>query len=40
MILGCIATGFTNTLTRRGMHMVQTIGIPQDAAPEADAPAS
>ena len=34
MILGCIADDFTgatdlaNTLTRRGMHTVQTIGIP------------
>ena len=43
MILGCIADDFTgatdlaNTLTRRGMHIVQTIGIPQGAAPEADA---
>ena len=43
MILGCIADDFTgatdlaNTLTRRGMHTVQTIGIPQGAAPEADA---
>jgi uncharacterized protein YgbK (DUF1537 family) len=43
MILGCIADDFTgatdlaNTLTRRGMHTVQTIGIPKGAAPEADA---
>jgi 3-dehydrotetronate 4-kinase len=43
MILGCIADDFTgatdlaNTLTRRGMHTVQTIGIPTGAAPEADA---
>ena len=43
MILGCIADDFTgatdlaNTLTRRGMHTVQTIGIPRDAAPQADA---
>lgn len=43
MILGCIADDFTgatdlaNTLTRRGMHTVQTIGMPTDAAPEADA---
>ncbi len=43
MILGCIADDFTgatdlaNTLTRRGMHTVQTIGIPRGAAPEADA---
>ena len=43
MILGCIADDFTgatdlaNTLTRHGMHTVQTIGIPQGAAPEADA---
>lgn len=43
MILGCIADDFTgatdlaNTLTRRGMHTVQTIGIPQGAAPQADA---
>lgn len=43
MILGCIADDFTgatdlaNTLTRRGMHTVQTIGIPKGPAPEADA---
>ena len=43
MILGCIADDFTgatdlaNTLTRRGMHTVQPIGIPRGAAPEADA---
>jgi uncharacterized protein YgbK (DUF1537 family) len=43
MILGCIADDFTgatdlaNMLTRRGMHTVQTIGIPQGAAPQADA---
>ena len=43
MILGCIADDFTgatdlaNTLTRRGMHTVQTIGIPQGEAPQADA---
>ena len=43
MILGCIADDFTgatdlaNTLTRRGMRTVQTIGIPRGAAPEADA---
>ncbi|MFO1132820.1 MAG: 3-oxo-tetronate kinase [Hyphomicrobiales bacterium] len=43
MILGCIADDFTgatdlaNTLTRRGMHTVQTIGIPQGAASQADA---
>jgi uncharacterized protein YgbK (DUF1537 family) len=43
MILGCIADDFTgatdlaNTLTRRGMHTVQTIGIPKGDAPEADA---
>ena len=43
MILGCIADDFTgatdlaNTLTRRGMHTVQTIGIPAGAAPQADA---
>ena len=43
MILGCIADDFTgatdlaNTLTRRGLHTVQTIGIPKGAAPEADA---
>ena len=43
MILGCIADDFTgatdlaNTLTRRGMHTVQTIGIPKGGAPEADA---
>ncbi len=43
MLLGCIADDFTgatdlaNTLTRRGMHTVQTIGLPQGNAPEADA---
>jgi uncharacterized protein YgbK (DUF1537 family) len=43
MILGCIADDFTgatdlaNTLTRRGMHTVQTIGIPKGDAPQADA---
>ena len=43
MILGCIADDFTgatdlaNTLTRRGMHTVQTIGIPKNVAPDADA---
>ncbi len=43
MILGCIADDFTgatdlaNTLTRRGMHTVQTIGLPKGAAPQADA---
>jgi 3-dehydrotetronate 4-kinase len=43
MILGCIAddstgaTDLANTLTRRGMHTVQTIGIPKGAAPQADA---
>lgn len=43
MILGCIADDFTgatdlaNTLTRRGMHTVQTIGIPAGAAPQAEA---
>ncbi len=43
MILGCIADDFTgatdlaNTLTRRGMHTVQTIGIPKGVAPDADA---
>ena len=43
MILGCIADDFTgatdlaNTLTRRGMHTVQTIGIPGGEAPAADA---
>ncbi len=43
MILGCIADDFTgatdlaNTLTRRGMHTVQTIGLPSGTAPEADA---
>jgi uncharacterized protein YgbK (DUF1537 family) len=45
MILGCIADDFTgatdlaNTLTRRGMHTIQTIGVPRDAAPDADADA-
>ena len=43
MILGCIADDFTgatdlaNTLTRRGMKTVQTIGLPKGEAPEADA---
>ena len=43
MILGCIADDFTgatdlaNTLTRHGMHTVQTIGLPKGDAPEADA---
>lgn len=43
MLLGCIADDFTgatdlaNTLTRRGMHTVQTIGIPKGEAPDADA---
>jgi 3-dehydrotetronate 4-kinase len=43
MILGCIADDFTgatdlaNTLTRRGMHTVQMIGVPQGVAPTADA---
>ena len=43
MILGCIADDFTgatdlaNTLTRRGMKTVQTIGLPKGDAPEADA---
>ncbi len=43
MILGCIADDFTgatdlaNTLTRRGMHTVQTIGLPKGPAPQADA---
>jgi uncharacterized protein YgbK (DUF1537 family) len=43
LLLGCIADDFTgatdlaNTLTRRGMRTVQTIGIPEGAAPQADA---
>ena len=43
MLLGCIADDFTgatdlaNTLTRRGMHTVQTIGLPRGDAPAADA---
>ena len=43
MLLGCIADDFTgatdlaNTLSRRGMRTVQTIGVPEGAAPEADA---
>lgn len=43
MILGCIADDFTgatdlaNTLTRRGMHTVQIIGVPVGSAPKADA---
>ena len=43
MILGCIADDFTgatdlaNTLTRRGMKTIQTIGLPKGEAPEADA---
>jgi uncharacterized protein YgbK (DUF1537 family) len=44
MILGCIADDFTgatdlaNMLTRRGMHTVQTIGMPlaESAWREAD----
>ncbi|MCB1378624.1 MAG: four-carbon acid sugar kinase family protein [Alphaproteobacteria bacterium] len=43
MLLGCIADDFTgatdlaNTLTRYGMHTVQTIGVPRGEAPQADA---
>jgi 3-dehydrotetronate 4-kinase len=43
MLLGCIADDFTgatdlaNTLSRRGMRTVQTIGIPKGVAPDADA---
>lgn len=43
MLLGCIADDFTgatdlaNTLTRQGMHTVQTIGVPEGTAPDADA---
>jgi uncharacterized protein YgbK (DUF1537 family) len=43
VLIGCIADDFTgatdlaNTLTRRGMRTVQTIGLPDGAAPEADA---
>ncbi|MFT3989572.1 3-oxo-tetronate kinase [Aestuariivirga sp.] len=43
MILGCIADDFTgatdlaNTLTIQGMRTVQVIGVPDGAAPEADA---
>jgi 3-dehydrotetronate 4-kinase len=43
VLLGCIADDFTgatdlaNTLTRRGMHTVQTIGLPRGDAPAADA---
>jgi 3-dehydrotetronate 4-kinase len=43
MLLGCIADDFTgatdlaNTLSRRGMRTVQTIGVPDGAAPDADA---
>ncbi|MCX7344321.1 MAG: four-carbon acid sugar kinase family protein [Alphaproteobacteria bacterium] len=43
MLLGCIADDFTgatdlaNTLTRRGMHTVQTIGLPRGDVPAADA---
>ena len=41
--LGCIADDFTgatdlaNNLVRAGMRVVQTIGVPEGAAPEADA---
>src|SRR5512137_338050 len=45
MLLGCIAddltgaTDIANTLARRGMSVVQTIGVPQqgDTAPQAEA---
>lgn len=43
MLLGCIADDFTgatdlaNTLTRHGMHTVQTIGVPVGPPPQADA---
>jgi len=43
MILGCIADDFTgatdlaNTLSRQGMHTIQTIGLPTGEAPDADA---
>jgi uncharacterized protein YgbK (DUF1537 family) len=43
MLLGCIADDFTgatdlaNTLTRRGMRTLQTIGIPQGRLPAANA---
>jgi uncharacterized protein YgbK (DUF1537 family) len=43
VLLGCIADDFTgatdlaNTLTRRGMHTVQTIGLPRGDVPAADA---
>lgn len=43
MLLGCIADDFTgatdlaNTLTRQGMHTVQTIGVPNVAPGDADA---
>jgi 3-dehydrotetronate 4-kinase len=43
MLLGCIADDFTgatdlaNTLSRHGMRTVQTIGVPEGDAPEADA---
>ena len=43
MLLGCIADDFTgatdlaNTLSRRGMRTVQTIGVPKGAASDADA---
>jgi 3-dehydrotetronate 4-kinase len=43
MLLGCIADDFTgatdlaNTLSRQGMRMVQTIGIPSDIPSDTDA---
>jgi len=43
MLLGCIADDFTgatdlaNTLTRRGMRTLQTIGIPRGRLPAANA---
>ena len=43
LLLGCIADDFTgatdlaNNLVRAGMRVVQTIGVPDGPAPEADA---
>ena len=45
LLLGCIADDFTgatdlcNTLVKEGMRTVQLIGVPDDAAPPADAEA-
>ena len=42
LLLGCIADDFTgatdlaNNLVRAGMRVVQTIGVPEGEAPDAD----